>query len=178
MTNRREFIRSATGSVLGVALSASAQRSPGMPRLGYLSFRPGPSEFEAAFVQGLRELGYVDGRNIVIEYRYANFDAERLRAMAADLIDRRFDIILAEGGVAVSKQLTSTIPIVFPLGGDPVGQGLVESLARPGGNITGLTTLAPELSRKRLEVFKEAFPGLQRVAALHNVNANMTLQMR
>lgn len=176
MFDRRGFVRSAAGLVLAAATSASAQQPSRMPRLGYLSLRPGPMEFDAAFVQGLRDLGYIDGRNIAIEFRWANFDADRLRAMAADLVDRRIDLIVAEAGGAISKQLTSTIPIVLPVGGDPVAQGLVESLARPGGNITGLTVIAPELGRKRLEIFKQAFPGLQRVGALHNVASTVGLQ--
>ena len=176
--DRRSFVFSAAGGLLGVALPASAQKSAKVPRLGYISFRPGPNEFEAAFVQGLREHGYVDGSNIVIEYRYANFDQERLRAIVADLVDRRVDIIVAEGAARLSKEMTSTIPVVLPLAGDPVRTGLVASLSRPGGNITGLTNLTPELSRKRLEVFKEAFPGMQRVGALHNASVDMSVQLR
>jgi putative ABC transport system substrate-binding protein len=175
---RREFFCALVVLPAAVALPARAQQSATMPRLGYLSLRPGPSEFEVAFAQGLREFGYVEGRNVVIEYRYANFDSERLRAMAADLVDRRIDMIIAEAGAAASKQLTSTIPIVLPVGGDPVAQGLVESLARPGGTITGLSVIAPELSRKRLDMFKEAFPGLQRVGALHNETVSMRLQLQ
>jgi len=117
MMNRRDFLGSTAGGLLGVALSASAQQSARIPRLGYLSMRPERTEFDAAFVQGLRELGYIDGKSIVIEFRFANFDADRLRAMAADLVDGKIDIIVAEGGTSVSKQLTSTIPIVLPLGG-------------------------------------------------------------
>ena len=175
---RRNFLAVFGGGLVVVALSAAAQQSAKVPRLGYISFRPGPNEFEAAFVQGLREHGYVDGSNIVIEYRYANFDQERLRAIVADLVDRRVDIIVAEGAARLSKEMTSTIPVVLPLAGDPVRTGLVASLSRPGGNITGLTNLTPELSRKRLEVFKEAFPGMQRVGALHNASVDMSVQLR
>jgi len=125
-----------------------------------------------AFRQGLNELGYVEGRNIVIEYRYAEGKPERLPALAAELARLKIDLILTAGdhGVRAAKQASQTIPIVAALAGDMVGPGYVASLARPGGNITGLTTLQSELSAKRLELLKTAFPKVSRVAILGNPN--------
>jgi putative ABC transport system substrate-binding protein len=125
-----------------------------------------------AFRQGLNELGYVEGRNIVIEYRYAEGKPERLPALAAELVRLNVDLILTAGdhGVGAAKQASQTIPIVVAQIGDLVGPGYVASLARPGGNITGLTTFGPELSAKRLELLKTAFPKVSRVAILWNPN--------
>ena len=121
-----------------------------------------------AFRQGLRELGYVEGKNIVIEYRYAEGKIDRLPALAAELVRLKVDVIVT-GGPAVTraaKEATATIPIVMTMDTDPVGNGFVASLARPGGNITGLATLAPEISGKQLELLKEIVPKLSRVAVL------------
>jgi len=121
-----------------------------------------------AFLQGLRDLGYVEGRNIVIEYRDAERKLERLPALAAELVALKVDVIVASGTLAAlaAKQATRTLPIVFSPAGDPVGSGLVTSLARPGGNVTGLSAFAPELVGKRLELLKQAVPGVSRVAVL------------
>jgi putative ABC transport system substrate-binding protein len=123
-----------------------------------------------AFRQGLKEFGYVEGRNIVIEYRYAEGKPERLPTLAAELVRLKVDLILTAGdqGVRAAKQASQTIPIVVALAGDLVGPGYVASLARPGGNITGQTTLVSELSAKRLELLKTAFPKVSRVAILWN----------
>ena len=123
-----------------------------------------------AFRQGLRELGYVEGKNIVIEYRYAEGKLDRLPALAAELVRLKVDVIVTAGPAATraAKEATVTIPIVMAQDHDPVGNGFVASLARPGGNITGLSTLAPELSGKRLELLKEIIPRLSRVAVLGN----------
>jgi putative ABC transport system substrate-binding protein len=123
-----------------------------------------------AFRQGLKEFGYVEGRNIVIEYRYAEGKPERLPTLAAELVRLKVDLILSAGeqGVRAAKQASQTIPIVVALAGDLVGPGYVASLARPGGNITGQTTLVSELSAKRLELLKTAFPKVSRVAILWN----------
>ncbi len=123
-----------------------------------------------AFRQGLNELGYVEGRNIVIEYRYAEGKTERFPALAAELVRLNVDLILTAGdaGIRAAKQASQTIPIVVAIVADLVGPGYVASLARPGGNITGLTTLNPELSAKRLELLKTAFPKVSRVAILQN----------
>jgi putative ABC transport system substrate-binding protein len=148
--------------------SASAQEPTKMPRIGLL-VAVSPSAAAArieTFRQGLRELGYIEGKNIVIESRYAEGKLDRLPVLAAELVRLRVDIIVTAGGQATraAKQATSTIPIVMTNDPDPVGSGFVASLARPGGNITGLSTLAPELSGKRLELLKEVVPKLSRVA--------------
>ena len=146
---------------------AEAQQPKKVPRIGVLSpGSPGPSPLLDAFRQGLRELGYVEGQNIAIEYRFAEAKSEPLPELAAELVRLRMDVILAINTPAsqVAKNATKTIPIVFTYVADPAA--LVASLARPGGNITGLTTLAAELSGKRLELIKEALPGISRVAYL------------
>ena len=152
--------------LLGVA--AEAQQPTKNPRIGYLS-GSSPSTSPArreAFRQGLRELGYVEGKNIVIEQRYAEGKFDRLPALAAELVRLKVDIIVTAGPQTTrpAKQATSTIPIVMAQDPDPVGNGFVASLARPGGNITGLATFAPELSGKQLELLKETVPKLSRVA--------------
>ena len=123
-----------------------------------------------AFVQGMRELGYVEGTNAIIEARFADAKAERLPAIAAELVRLKVDVIVAGGAAAPreASKATATIPIVMTSGGDPVAAGLVASLARPGGNVTGLATTSPELSGKRLELLKQAVPGLARVAVFWN----------
>jgi putative tryptophan/tyrosine transport system substrate-binding protein len=147
---------------------AQAQQPTKIPRIGYLSpnslsFNPARIE---AFRQGLRELGYVEGKNIVIEYRNTEGKLDRLPSLAAELVRLKVDIIVttSPAPTRAAKEATSTIPIVFAQDGDPVASGFVASLARPGGNITGLSTLAPELSGKRLELLKEVVPKLSRVA--------------
>jgi ABC-type uncharacterized transport system substrate-binding protein len=151
---------------------AGAQQPKKVPRIGYLVLVPASSPLMRdrieAFRQGLRELGYVEGKNIVIEYRYAEGKFDRLRALADELVRLKVDIILSSGGSAThaAKEATSTIPVVMTNDPDPVGNGHVVSLARPGGNITGLSTLAPELSGKRLELLKEIVPKLSRLAVL------------
>ncbi len=148
--------------------SAWAQQSKKVPRIGYLSgssLSTSPAR-RKAFQQGLRELGYVEGKNIVIEYRYAEGKFDRLPTLAAELVRLKVDIIVTTGPQATrpAKQATSTIPIVMMQDPDPVGNGFVASLARPGGNITGLSSLALELSGKQLELMKEIVPRLSRVA--------------
>ena len=121
-----------------------------------------------AFRQGLRELGYVEGKNIVIEPRYAEGKLDRLPELAADLVRLNVDVIVTSGPTATrpAKEATSTIPIIMTFDDDPVGSGFVASLARPGGNITGLSTLAPEISGKQLELLKETVPKVGRVAVI------------
>jgi putative ABC transport system substrate-binding protein len=144
---------------------ASAQQPTKTPRIGYLGSTSVSARTEA-FQQGLRELGYVEGKNIVIEWRRHEGKVDRLPALAAELVRLKVDIIITAGAPAAraAKEATVTIPIVMIQVGDPVGSGFVASLARPGGNITGLSTLAPELSGKRLELLKEIVPQLSRVA--------------
>ena len=128
-----------------------------------------------AFRQGLRELGYVEGKNIVIEYRYAEGNLDRLPALAAELVRLKVDVIVTGGGpnTRAAKEATNTIPIVMAQDGDPVANGFVTSLARPGGNITGLSNLAPELMGKQLELLKEIIPKLSRVAVLGGTSLHL-----
>jgi putative tryptophan/tyrosine transport system substrate-binding protein len=153
------------------ALCTIAEAQPTkVPRIGYLSSASpsaGASRIQA-FHQGLRELGYVEGKNVVIEYRYAEGKLDRLPALAAELVRLKVDVIVTSAAVATrrAKETTVTIPIVMAQDGDPVGSGHVASLARPGGNITGLSSLSPEISGKRLELLKEIVPRLSRVVVL------------
>src|SRR5262245_58672991 len=151
---------------------AEAQQAGKVPRIGFLG-GAAASSYTAridAFRQGLNELGYTQGKNIVIEYRYADGKADRLPALAAELVSLKLDVIVAAttASVLAVKKASATIPIVFVSLVDPVASGLVASLARPGGNITGLTILGPELSGKRLELLKEVLPNVTRMAALWN----------
>jgi putative ABC transport system substrate-binding protein len=157
--------------LVAAPLAAQAQPTPGKTaRIGYLSFRSGPSHLEEAFRQGLRELGYVEGQNIVIEYRWANFKPDGASTLAAELVRLKVDVIVSTGGpvpALAAKRATKTIPIVF-IAGDPVGVGLVTRLNRPGGNLTGVDAFAGELNVKRLDLLKGAVPGVSRVAVLAN----------
>jgi putative ABC transport system substrate-binding protein len=160
---------------LGLALAplaAEAQQPGRVPLIGYLVLSPladPPSAERAAFLDGLKELGYVADQNIIIEYRSANWNRELLPDLAAELVDRKVDVILAvPGTIDAAIQATKTIPIVVPAGADPVASGFVASLARPGGNITGTTFAQPELAGKRLALLKEAFPKVSRLAVLWN----------
>jgi putative ABC transport system substrate-binding protein len=155
--------------VLAPIPHADAQTAARVPVIGYLAQRAGPWHLDKAFVDGLRELGYVEGRNIAIEYRWGE-NAADLPAMAVDLARLKVDVILSSGYPAnkAAKGATSTIPIVMATSGDAVQEGLVASLSRPGGNMTGLSVLNRELSGKRLEVVKEAIPGLKKIGALYN----------
>jgi len=156
---------------LGAApLAAEAQQAAKVARIGYLSSSLASSpRLRDAFLQGLRDLGYVEGRNVVIEYRDAEGKVERVPALAAELVALKVDVIFVGGSTRVTlaaMQATKTIPIVFTSVGDPLESGLVTSLARPGGNVTGLSSLGPELVGKRLELLKQAVPGVDRVAVL------------
>jgi len=163
-------------SLILAPLAADAQQAPKEPRIGYLSagaLTTAPT-FENAFRQGLRELGYVEGRNIAIEYRWAEGKYERLLELAAELVRLKVDVILAVTTPAAqaAKAATRTIPIVFTLVADPVASGLVASLARPGGNITGLPSISSEIIGKQLELLKETVPGVSRVVVLQNPDAS------
>jgi putative ABC transport system substrate-binding protein len=158
--------------VLLITDLAAAQQAKKVPRIGFLvaSNSSANSDRIEAFRQGLRELGYVEGKNIVIEYRAAEGKLDRLPGLAAELIDHNADVIVTAGpaDTRAAKKATTTIPIVMTFDNDPVGNGFVASLARPGGNITGMSTLAPELSGKQLELLKEIVPKLSRVAVFGN----------
>ena len=164
------FIVTLTLSILVMPLTAEAQPSAKVPRIGILVIGTASTHgrFIEALRQGLRDLGYVEGQNIVIEYRWGEGKVERLPPLAAELVRLKVDLIVASGTQAIqaTKQATDTIPIVMGASSDPVGTGLVASLSRPGGNITGLSVLAPQISGKQLELLKEAVPGLSRVAVL------------
>jgi putative ABC transport system substrate-binding protein len=155
-------------SILIGLLAAEAQQAAKAPRIGYLGSKAASAENHAAFLQGLRDLGYVEGRNVVIEYRDLMGKYDRLPGLAADLVALKVDVIVVTStpSTLAAKQATKTIPIVFTWAADPVGSGLVTSLARPGGNVTGLSLLAPELVAKRLELLKQVVPGASRIAAL------------
>ncbi|PYN51645.1 MAG: ABC transporter substrate-binding protein [Candidatus Rokuibacteriota bacterium] len=159
-------------AIVGVLAGAEAQRPDKIPRIGYLVISPladPPSAERAAFLDGLKDLGYVAGRNIVIEYRSAAWNRELLPELATELVNLKVDVIVAvPGAVDAARAATKTIPIIVPSLTDPVEEGLVKSLARPGGNITGPGWSAEGLTGKRLELLKEAIPKLSRVAILWN----------
>jgi putative tryptophan/tyrosine transport system substrate-binding protein len=169
MIDRRTFL-AGTGAVLLTApLAAEAQQTAKVARIGYLATNlAAVPHLPDAFRQGLRDLGYVEGRTVVIEYREAKGNAERVPALAAELVALKVDVIVASGTPAAlaTKQATKTIPIVFTAVADAVTSRLVTSLAQPGGNVTGLSVLAPELVGKCLEQLKQAVPGVSRVAVL------------
>ena len=169
MIDRRTFLAGTGVALLAAPFAAEAQQAAKIARIGYLSHnRAANPHTHEAFRQGLRDLGYVEGRNVVIEYRDAEGKFERLPALAAELVALKVDVIVAPPTAAalVAKQATKTIPIVFAVAADPVTSGLVTSLARPGGNVTGLSILAPELVGKNLELLTQGVPGVSRVAVL------------
>jgi putative tryptophan/tyrosine transport system substrate-binding protein len=168
---RREFIAALGGAVVTWPLAAQAQQ-PKQPTIGYFGATTATAEKlrTDAFVQRLGELGWIDGQTVAIEYRWAESQSERFPEIAADLVRLRVDIIVATSIAAVfaCKQATTVIPIVFPLAGDPLATGLVASLARPGGNVTGLSNQGADLAGKRLEILREVNPELRRFAVLAN----------
>jgi ABC-type uncharacterized transport system substrate-binding protein len=186
--NKRIFIWQLATILLTTVSIADAQHPPKVPRIGYLSRDLHPSDSRAtaprnleAFLQGLRELGYTEGKNIIIEYRYADGRVERLPALAEELVRLKVDIIVADTSLSAraAKKATSTMPIVLARGSDPVQSGLVTSFARPGGNVTGLTNYSGELLGKRLELLKEAVPKVSRFALLNDagIGPRVTLSM-
>jgi putative tryptophan/tyrosine transport system substrate-binding protein len=178
---RREFVTLLGGAT--VWPSAGRAQNVRVPVIGFL----GPtthsimSKWVTAFVERLRDLGWVEGRNIEIEYRWAEGRSERFADIAAEFVRIKVDVIVAQGtaAVAAAKQTTSVIPIIFPSAGDPVGTGLVASLARPGGNVTGVSIQQPDVAGKRLELLREVVPGLRRLAILANIGSDAAvLEMR
>jgi putative tryptophan/tyrosine transport system substrate-binding protein len=166
---RREFIVTLGGAAAAWPFSARAQQLNKPPRLGLLAQQPATAATIAAFRQGLRDFGYVEGQNLIVEFRTAAGKAEQLPALAAELLGSNVDVIFASGSEATRAitQRTTTIPIVMT-SANPLGLGFVASLARPGGNVTGLSLFGPEAAGKRLELLKELVPGLVRAAAFWN----------
>jgi ABC-type uncharacterized transport system substrate-binding protein len=165
---RREFI-GLIGGAAAWPVVARAQQAAKLPTIGFLgaSTPPAMSPWTAAFVQRLRELGWIEGRTVAIEYRWAEGRSERYAEIATELVRLKVDVIVTAGGAVVAvKQATSVIPIVFAVVNDPVGSGLVASLARPGGNVTGLSLQSSDLAGKRLELLREVVPGLRRLAIM------------
>jgi putative ABC transport system substrate-binding protein len=180
LMKKNSFRLTLCAALFALCSSGEAQQPTRIPRIGFL-ITSSPSAIAPrmdAFRQGLRELGYVEGKNIVIERRHAEGKSDRLPALAAELVSLKVDIILTSGPTATrpAKEATSTIPIVMTFDDDPVGSGFVASLARPGGNVTGLSTLSPEISGKQLELLKEIVPRLSRVAVIGTSNRQGTAQ--
>ena len=167
----RRKVLLAAAALVAVPLSSFAQKQPKVWRIGFLTNGTVTSSQGQldAFVRGLRELGYADGKNFILEPRYAEGKLDRLPALVAELLAQKIDLLFAPSGIAAqaAKKSGTTIPIVFALAPDPVGQGFGQSLARPGGNMTGMTSTHTELSAKRMELLKEAFPAIKRIAVLY-----------
>jgi putative ABC transport system substrate-binding protein len=178
---RREFITLLGGAAAAWPLTVRAQQPGKRPTIGYLgaSTPSFDSHRVAAFVQRLRERGWIEGRTVTIEYRWSEGRTERYPEIAAEFVRLKVDVIVTTGGgVPAVKQATSAIPIVFPVAGDPVGGGFVATLARPGGNVTGLSLQQTDIASKRSELLRDAVPGLRRMAILLNVgNANAVLEL-
>jgi len=169
---RRKFLATLGGAAVAWPLAARAQQTGKVPTIGFLGANPSiESHRVAAFVQRLRELAWIDGRNLAIEYRWAEGRNERYAENAAELVRLKVDVIVTVGTppTLAAKQATAVIPIVFAAAGDPVGTGLVASLARPGGNVTGLSSQTAETAGKRVELLREIVPGLGRLAIMGNV---------
>jgi ABC-type uncharacterized transport system substrate-binding protein len=180
---RRKFLATLGGTAAAWPLAARAQQPAKLPTIGFLVAGTPSShgQWVAAFVQRLRELGWIEGRNIAIEYRWAEGRTERFAEIATEFVRRNVDVIVtsATAAIAAAKQATSVIPIVFAAAGDPAGTGLVASLARPGGNVTGLSIQQPDVAAKRLELLREVVPHLRRLAILANVGGPaVVLDMR
>ena len=169
---RREFITLLGGTAATWPLAARAQQAGRLPTIGFLGMNPpvAQSQWTAAFVQRLRELGWIEGRTAVVEYRWAEGRTERAAEFVTEFVRLKVDVIVTVGAaVPAAKQVTSVIPIVFAAANDPVGRGLVASLARPGGNVTGLSIQSTDVAGKRLQLLREVLPNLHRLALLANV---------
>jgi len=167
MTDRRTILRGAGAAVIPV-LAPGLVRSQSRPvRFGYISTRGGPNEFEQAFLRGMRERGWIEGQNVTIDYRFAAFDRDRARAMTTELLAMQPALmVVADGGTAQIRSQNPAMPIVHAALADAVASGVTTSLARPDGNVTGVTVFATELAAKRMELLKQAVPGLRRAAVL------------
>src|SRR5437899_2127507 len=167
---RREFIVALGGATVAWPLATHAQPPPKLPAIGFMGSgtAAAQSQWTAAFLQRLRELGWKEGSNVVVEYRWAAGRSERFAEIAAEFVRLKVDLILTHNTPPslAAKQATSVIPIVFATAGDPIGSGIVASLAQPGGNITGLSSQAPDTAGKRLELLRDVIPGLHRLAIL------------
>jgi ABC-type uncharacterized transport system substrate-binding protein len=174
VSTRREFIRLLSGAAAGWPVAARAQQAK-LPTVGFLGANTpsAQSQWTVAFVQRLRELGWVEDRNVKIEYRWADGRTERAAEIVVEFVRLNVDVIVTQASalVTVAKQATSTIPIVFATAADPVGTGLVASLARPGGNVTGISTQTQDLAGKRLELIREVVPGIRRLAIMAHIGS-------
>ena len=176
---RRQIIAFVLSAMLfGLSVSAEAQQPKKIPRIGYLTGTSAPTtttpDLNAdAFRQGLRDLGYIEGKNIQVEYRYTEAREDRAKSLVTELLQLKVDVIVSPtlSGIRVAKQVTKTIPIVMVTNQDPIAFGLIDSLAHPGGNVTGLTRFTRELSGKRLELLKEVVPTISRVGVLLDVES-------
>jgi len=179
---RRDFIKGIVGSATAWPLAARAQQAARLPTIGFLgpTTRSAQTQWVATFLERLRELGWIEGRTIAIEYRWAEDRADRVNEIATEFVRLKVDVIVTYGTpeVIAAKEATSVIPIVFALVGDPVGAGLVASLARPGANVTGLSLQTTDTATKRIELLREVVPSLRRLAILANVgNPAIQLEM-
>jgi len=170
---RREFITLTVGAAAAWPIAARAQQAGKLPTIGFLGAgaQSAWTHWTAAFVQRLHELGWIEGRTVTIEYRWAEGRTERFREIAAEFARLKVDVIVTVGSaVHAAKEATSTIPIVSAIAVDPVGSGMVDSLARPGGNVTGVSIQSTELAGKRIELLRQILPGLHRIAVIANVD--------
>jgi putative ABC transport system substrate-binding protein len=175
------FVVALVLGIIRVPFVAEAQQAGTVPRIGVLAPSAPPDPQVESLKQGLRDLGWVEGQNVGVEYRYAGGQLERLPHLAAELVRLKVDVIVTEGeaGIRAARDATSTTPIVMAVSGDPIGTGLIASLSKPGGNITGLSLLAPDLGGKRIELLKETVAKVSRVGILWNpTNAVKALELR
>jgi putative tryptophan/tyrosine transport system substrate-binding protein len=169
MATRRAFLAGALAAALGGSPAARAQPAGKVPRVGFLGPPPGTGgQLVQSFQQGLRELGYVEGRNVTIEYRWTDVDPRQFEILALELVRLRVDVLVASvtAVILAATRATTTIPIVMANAADPLASGFVESLARPGRNVTGMSRLVPELVGKQLELLTDAVPGIARIGVL------------
>jgi len=169
--DRRTLVGMLAGSLLVAPLAGRAQPAPKVTRIGYISFRPGPNEFEQSFLRGLRERGWGEPQNLAVDFRWAAFDQKRVPVMVAELLALQPALMVVadgSGALAMIRSLNPAMPIVVPAFADAIAQGVTSNLARPDGNVTGVSALATELASKRMALLKEAVPSLRRAGALYN----------